>query len=181
MRLQTAKTPGREDEMVEDAMQRGYGRVPGPEPPPALDRLAREVIGAAIAVHRTLGPGFQESVYEEALAVELTLRDIPFERQVVTSVPYEGRAVGEHRLDLLVAGKLVVELKTVATMSPVYEAVVLSYLKATGLQLALLINFKVPVLKDGIKRVVLSSPSLASSRLGGSNLNAHRGGQVNGD
>ena len=108
-------------------------------------------------VHRTLGPGFLESVYEEALCVELRSRDIFFEQQVEVSVKYKGHAVGKGRLDLLIEKKLVVELKTVESFAPIHQAQVISYLKATGLQLGLLINFKIPLLKNGIKRVILSS------------------------
>jgi len=118
--------------------------------------LARQVIGAAIEVHRALGPGFLESVYEEALCVELGLRRIPFARQVAVGVAYKGTAVGESRLDLLVGGRLIVELKAAESLLPIHSAQVLSYLRATGNQLALLINFNVPVLKGGIKRIVLS-------------------------
>ncbi len=126
------------------------------EPDAALDHLARDVIGAAIEVHRSLGPGFLESVYEEALCVELRLRGIPFARQVVIAVGYKGQAVGESRLDLLVGGSLVVELKTVEALLPIHSAQVLSYLKATSDRLALLIIFNVPLLKNGIKRIILS-------------------------
>jgi len=120
-----------------------------------VDRLARAVIGAAIEVHRVLGPGYLESVYEEALAAEFPLRAIPHARQVPFSVDYKGNPVGEGRLNFLVGGLLVVEIKAVDALAPIHTAQVLSYLKATGLHLALLINFNVPVLRDGIKRVVL--------------------------
>lgn len=127
------------------------------EPGKELDALAREVIGAAIEVHRHLGPGYLESVYEEALAVELRLRGVVFERQRPIAVAYKGVSVGEGRIDVLVGEKLIVELKAVDSLAPIHTAQVLSYLKATGLKLGLLINFNVPVLKDGVKRVVLSS------------------------
>jgi len=126
------------------------------EPTEELDRLAYEVIGAAIEVHRDLGPGFLESVYEEALCVELTARQIPFLPQHLVSLLYKGHAVGESRLDLLVDSSLVVELKAIETLAPIHTAQVISYLKATGCQLGLLINFNTSVLKDGIKRVILS-------------------------
>ncbi len=127
------------------------------EPDKELDELAYKVIGAAMEVHRTLGPGFLESVYEEALCVELKRREISFEKQAEISIQYKGHAVGKGRLDLLVDKKLVVELKTVESFAPIHQAQVISYLKATGLELGLLINFKVPLLKNGIKRVILSS------------------------
>ncbi|HNT75686.1 MAG TPA: GxxExxY protein [Anaerolineae bacterium] len=133
------------------------------EPSAEADALARQVIGAAIEVHRYLGVGYLESVYEEALCVELQLQGIPFERQKAIAVEYKGHSVGEGRLDLLVGGCLVVELKTVEAFAPIHQAQVISYLKATGLQLGLLINFHVPVLKDGIRRVVLSNRQDAKS------------------
>lgn len=126
------------------------------EPTTEIDRLAHEVIGAAIEVHRVLGPGYLESVYEQALAAELTLRGISFTRQVAFAVDYKGQPVGEGRLDFLVGGLLVVELKAVETLAPIHSAQVISYLKATRHQLGLLMNFNVRILKDGVKRVVLS-------------------------
>ena len=126
------------------------------EPEAVADELAHAVIGAAIEVHRHLGPGFLEDVYEEALCVELRLRQVVFERQKPIKVEYKGQYVGEGRLDLLVGDRLVVELKAAKAVAPIDHAKVLSYLKATGRQLALLINFHVPVLKDGIQRVVRS-------------------------
>jgi GxxExxY protein len=126
------------------------------EPDEELDRLAHEVIGAAIEVHRILGPGFLESVYEEALIVELGLRMVTVQRQVPIPLVYKGVAIGQGRIDLLVTGKLIIEIKTVETLAPIHKAQAISYLKATGLQLALLINFNAAVLKDGIKRVVRS-------------------------
>lgn len=126
------------------------------EPDKELDQLAHEVIGAAIEVHRILGPGFLESVYEEALCIELTLRGIPFERQYAISLDYKEHLVGESRLDLLVAGKLIVELKSVDELAPIHFSQVISYLKATSHKLGLLINFNVPILKEGIKRIILS-------------------------
>jgi GxxExxY protein len=126
------------------------------EPEEGLDRLAHQVIGAAIEVHRRLGPGFLESVYEEALCIELKLRGIPFERQVKRDIDYKGHSVGEGRMDLLVDKWLVVELKAVDGLAPIHSAQVISYLKATGYRLGLLINFNVPVLKEGIRPVILS-------------------------
>jgi GxxExxY protein len=126
------------------------------EPDHEVDDLAREVIGAAIEVHRTLGPGFLESVYEEAMCVELSVRGIPFARQPGIGLDYKGHAVGQAKPDFIVRGALVVELKAADALSPIHVAQAISYLKATGHQLALLINFNEVVLKDGIKRVVLS-------------------------
>jgi GxxExxY protein len=127
------------------------------EPDKEIDDLPIAVIGAAIEVHRILGPGYVESVYEEALAVELSLRKIPFERQKPIRVEYKGHLVSEGRLDLLVDNKLVVELKTVEALAPIHVAPVISYLKAMRLPLGLLINFNVPLLKRGLKRVVLTT------------------------
>jgi GxxExxY protein len=112
------------------------------------------VIGAAIAVHRVLGPGFLESIYEQALCVELRQRSVEFVRQPVIEVAYEGTVIGEHRLELLVGHCLVVELKAVEQLLPIHTAQVLSYLKASGHHLGLLMNFNVPVLRQGIKRIV---------------------------
>jgi GxxExxY protein len=127
------------------------------EPGERLDGLARDVIGAALAVHRTLGPGFPEGIYEDALALELKERSIPFERQVSLAVQYKGSCVGEWRADLLVGGALVVELKAVEQLATVHVAQVVAYLKAIDCRLGLLINFDVPVLREGIRRVVQSS------------------------
>ncbi len=121
-----------------------------------IDDLASALIGAAIEVHRVLGPGYLESVYEQALAVELELRRISFERQRPIRVEYKGHAVGEGRLDLLVGRRLIVELKAVDILAPIHTAQVMSYLKTLSLPLGLLINFNVPLLKHGIKRIVLS-------------------------
>lgn len=122
---------------------------------PRAEEAAHIVIGAAIEVHRLLGPGYLESVYEQALAVELKLRGVPFARQVVFALDYKGHAVGEGRLDFLVDDCRIVELKAVDALVPIHIAQAISYLKATKHRLALLINFNVPVFKDGIKRVVL--------------------------
>jgi len=126
------------------------------EPHITLDRLARTVIGAAIEVHRHLGPGYLENLYEEALSIELGLRRIPFERQKAVAVNYKGHGIGEGRVDLMVGDELLVELKAVEALAPIHKAQVISYLKATECHLGLLINFNVPVLRGGIQRVVLS-------------------------
>jgi GxxExxY protein len=126
------------------------------EPDAELDRVAHCVIGAALEVHRTLGPGFLEAIYEEALCVELSLRRIPFARQVPIGVDYKGNLVGQARMDLLVDGQLVVELKAIECIAPIHVAQILSYLKAAKLRLGLLITFKVAVLRTGIRRVVHS-------------------------
>jgi len=116
--------------------------------------VTEKIIGAAIEVHRHLGPGLLESVYEAALAFELGRLGLSVERQQPVRVVYKGLSFEEgYRLDLLVDGSVIVELKCVDALLPIHEAQVLSYLKLTGLKVALLINFKVPVLKQGIKRL----------------------------
>lgn len=120
-----------------------------------LNQVTDQVIGCAIEVHRTLGPGLLESVYEKALCFELQQRGLNFASQVAVPILYKGQNLGDHRLDLLVENQIIVELKAVDRLDPVFHAQVLSYLKLTGKQLGLLINFNVPVLKDGIKRFAL--------------------------
>ena len=137
-------------------MNRQGAKVAKKEPEENLDRLAHEIIGAAIEVHRILGPGYLENVYEEALAVEFVQQNIVFERQKEISLSYKEHRVGQGRLDFLVGDQIVVELKTVDALADIHTAQLLSYLRTTGLALGLLINFNVPLLKNGIKRVVLS-------------------------
>jgi len=129
------------------------------EPPRELDVAANAVIGAAIEVHRHLGPGFLESVYEEALSVELGLRGIRFERQKPLSVYYKGQAVGDSRVDLWVDNRLIVELKALDRILPIHHAQLISYLKAGALPLGLIINFNEKLLKNGIRRIVMSADS----------------------
>jgi GxxExxY protein len=118
--------------------------------------LTRQIIGAAIEVHRELGPGLVESAYQACLARELALRDLPVEQEKPLPVEYKGlRLDCGYRLDFIVAGKVVVELKAVDTIHRIHEAQLLTYLKLTGCRVGLLINFNVPVLKDGIRRRVL--------------------------
>jgi len=113
------------------------------------------IVDAAIEVHRVLGPGLLESAYEEALCHELNLRGITFERQKAMPVTYKGVKLNcGYRLDLLVDGLVVVELKAVERIEPVFEAQLITYLKLTGLWLGLLLNFNVPVMKRGIRRMV---------------------------
>jgi GxxExxY protein len=119
-----------------------------------LNALSGRVIGAAIAVHSALGAGYAESVYEEALCVELEFRGIAVERQVVVSLSYRGRPIGTQRLDLVAANAIVLELKAVEHLAEIHFAQLLSYLKATRLQLGLLLNFNVPSLRTGIRRVI---------------------------
>jgi GxxExxY protein len=117
--------------------------------------LTRRIIQAAIEVHRLLGPGYLESIYGDALTHEFNLRDIPFEREKAMRVQYKGVIVGEHRLDFLVAGRVVVELKGVSRFHEAFRAQVISYLKATSQKVGLILNFGMPTMKEGITRVVL--------------------------
>ncbi|MCH8204290.1 MAG: GxxExxY protein [Candidatus Hydrogenedentes bacterium] len=119
------------------------------------DQLTERIIGAAIEVHRLLGPGLLESIYEEALCHELTLRGIEFERQVEVEVIYKGHVIKGQRIDVLVEQEVIIELKSVRSLPEVAKAQTLSYLKATLLKRALLINFGEKRLVDGIKRLSL--------------------------
>ena len=118
--------------------------------------LTGRIIGAAIAVHRELGPGKLESVYERALAIELRAQRMAFRTQVPIPMLYRGESVGDFFADLIVDHKVLVELKAVDALRSVHRAQVLSYLRATGLELGLLINFNVRVLKDGVRRLIHS-------------------------
>ena len=120
-----------------------------------MDKLTEKIIGAAIEVHRILGPGLLEAIYEEALCHEFTLRNIIFERQVSVDVVYKNYIIHGQRLDLLVEKEVVVEIKSLQKLLDVATAQVLSYLKATGLTRALLINFGEKKLIEGIKRISL--------------------------
>jgi len=115
--------------------------------------LTREIIGSAMEVHRTLGYGFLESVYEEALAIEFELRNVPYEKQKSIDVFYKGRQAKEFICDFLVDGKVLVEIKAVTQLTKVEEAQLINYLKATGIKAGLLINFGEKSLKH--KRFVL--------------------------
>lgn len=126
------------------------------EPSAEIDGWAHRVIGAAIEVHRHLGPGLLEAVHEEALAHEFDLRHIPFARQPVVRVPYKSITAGEGRCDFIVAKSLPVELKATDGIHPIFIAQTMNYLKALNQPLALIINFNAMVLKDGIRRVVLT-------------------------
>lgn len=121
-----------------------------------INQLTHEIIGASMEVHRALGPGLLESAYEECLCRELTLRGIPFERQKGVPLEYKGVKLGRgYTVDLVVANKVAVELKSVPVLAPVFEAQLITYLRLGRWTVGLLINFNVPVLKDGIRRKVL--------------------------
>jgi len=124
--------------------------------PAQTDAVARQIVDAAYTVHKALGPGLLENVYEVCLAYELRKRNLDVAEQVILPVVYDGiRLDAGLRLDLLVNQCVIVELKAVEHLSPVHKAQVLTYLKLTGHRLALLINFNVPIIKDGIERIVL--------------------------
>ena len=121
-----------------------------------INQLTHNIIGAAMEVHKALGPGLLESAYEECLCRELALQNIPFERQRPLPVVYKGmRLDAGYRLDIVVANQVVVELKAVEILLPIHEAQLLTYLKLGGWSVGLLINFNVTVLKNGIRRRVL--------------------------
>lgn len=122
-----------------------------------VNELTKEIIGAAIEVHRALGPGLLESAYEECLCRELSLRGVPFERQVPLPVEFKGlRLDCGYRLDLIVGKTVVVEIKAVESLLSIHDAQLLTYLKLGGWKVGLLINFNVSVLKNGIRRRVLN-------------------------
>jgi GxxExxY protein len=121
-----------------------------------INEITEAIIGAAIEVHRALGPGLLESAYEECLCHALTLRQIPFGRQRPLPIAFKGIQLDcGYRLDLLVAEAVVVEIKAVEDLLPIHEAQLLTYLKLGGWRVGLLINFNVPILKHGIRRRVL--------------------------
>jgi GxxExxY protein len=118
--------------------------------------LTEQIIGGAIEVHRHWGPGLYEEIYEKSLYHELRLRHVRFDSQVRLPLVYKGEQVGDDlRLDLIVEGKVIVELKSVKSLEPIHEAQLLTYMKLTGCKIGLLINFNVPILKQGIRRMVL--------------------------
>lgn len=120
-----------------------------------VDELTERIIAAAIEVHRILGPGLLESIYEAALCYELELRGIPYERQKSVDVVYKGHVIKGQRLDLVVAGEVVVDIKSTRHEHESFLAQVLSYLKSTGLRRGLVMNFGLPRLVDGVQRVSL--------------------------
>jgi GxxExxY protein len=129
-------------------------RVPSPLPI-EVEELVTRVIGCCIAVHRILGPGLLESIYSRAIGLELAAAGIPFEREVQIQVTYRDELLCVQRLDIVAAGQIVLEVKSAERPNPVHHAQLLSYLRISKLHLGLLVNFNVPVLQDGLKRVVL--------------------------
>ena len=122
-----------------------------------INIITEKIIGASIEVHKALGPGLLESAYEECLCYELKNAGLRIERQTQLPVLYKEVTINcGYRLDIVVDSKVIVELKTVEKLMPIHEAQLLTYLKLTNIHVGLLINFNVPVLKDGIKRIVLN-------------------------
>lgn len=120
-----------------------------------VNKTTEAIIGAAIEVHRHLGPGLLESAYEECLCEELFLRKLPFKRQVVLPVVYKSKKLDiGYRIDLLVNDEVIVEIKTVESIMPIHEAQTLTYMRLGGWQVGLILNFNVTILKNGIKRLV---------------------------
>ena len=119
-----------------------------------LNRLTERIIGCAIEVHRQLGPGLLEATHESALCIEMEAAGLHFQRQVAIPVTYKGKPIGEYRLDLLVEDRVIVEIKSVERLDPVFDAQVLTYLRVTHKKVGLLINFNSRFLKNGIKRFV---------------------------
>ena len=117
--------------------------------------LTERIIGCAIEVHRHLGPGLFESIYESALCLERAAAGLKVECQKAVPIYYRDQAIGEYRLDLLVEDSVVVEVKSVERFDPIFQAQLLTYLRATGKHLGLLINFNTRLLKDGIRRYIL--------------------------
>ncbi len=124
---------------------------------PVENEWTEKIIGAAIEVHRHLGPGLLESAYEECLACEMGLRKIPYERQKALPLKYKGLSLDcGYRLDFVVANCVVIELKAIKNLDPIHDAQMLTYLKLTGHRLGLLLNFHVNIMKSGIKRIALN-------------------------
>ena len=123
---------------------------------PETEHVATEIVDAALKIHKTLGPGLLESVYDTCLVYELEKRGLHVARQVTLPIIYDGRRLdGGLRLDLLIENRVIVEVKAVEKFNPVFEAQLLTYLRLSGKRLGFLINFTVPLIKDGIKRVIL--------------------------
>ena len=120
-------------------------------------RLSQKIIGAGIEVHKYLGPGLLESIYEEALAIELKHAGLAFERQKSIPVEYKGIPIGNNfKADFIVEDKMIIELKSVEKVMPIHEAQLLTYMKLSNIELGLIMNFNTVLLKDGIKRMALS-------------------------
>lgn len=129
-------------------------QVPVPLPA-ATERVVHDVIGCAIEVHRRLGPGLLEGVYADALAIELEHRRLRYQRDCEVAVEYRGRRLRPHRVDLIVERQVLLELKAVDRLVPVFEAQLIACLRTTGLRVGLLLNFNAPFMKEGIRRLAI--------------------------
>jgi len=135
---------------MEDELEEDFGELP-----PELERVATQIVDAAFKVHSQLGPGLLESIYEKCLVKELTKRGLRVRRQVAVPIVYDGEVIDEPlRLDLLVEETVIIDVKSVEKMHPVFRAQMISYLKLTGKRLGFIINFNVPVIRQGITRVI---------------------------
>jgi GxxExxY protein len=120
-----------------------------------INKLSSRIIGAAIEVHKTLGPGLLESAYEDCLCHELSIQGLLFEKQKPLPVVYKGKKLDcGYRLDIVVEKAVIIELKSCETIEPIHKAQLLTYLKLSGLNLGLILNFNVPLMRDGIVRIV---------------------------
>jgi GxxExxY protein len=120
-----------------------------------LELLVTKTIGCCVSVHRELGPGLLESVYARAIRIELNLSKLSFESEYVIPITYRGVLLSHQRIDLVVGGQIVLELKSIERFAPVHRAQVLNYLRAAHLRIGLLVNFNVPVIQDGLRRIIL--------------------------
>jgi GxxExxY protein len=120
-----------------------------------LEQITEKIIGCAIEVHRTLGPGLLEQVYENALCIELSISGLKYQRQVIYPLQYKQKPIGDYRIDLIVEDSIIIEIKSVERIDPLFEAQLLTYLKITNKKVGLLINFNSKLIKEGVKRLVL--------------------------
>ena len=133
--------------------------------PEETESVVTRVIGCALTVHRVLGPGFLEGIYATALSIELSVNGIAFERERAIVVNYRGIAIPGQRVDFVVADSVIVEIKSVARLDPIFQAKLISYLRTTGLRVGLLINFNSMLLKEGLKRIVVCSSGTCCAQL----------------
>jgi len=119
-----------------------------------LNMISEKIIGCAIEVHKALGPGLLESYYEKSLCREFEIRNIVYENQAMVPIVYKHTFLGDYKLDILVENEIIVELKVVEKLGALFEAQLLTYLKLTKKKVGLLLNFNVPILKDGIRRII---------------------------
>jgi GxxExxY protein len=120
-----------------------------------VNALTQNIIGCAIEIHRVLGPGLLEAIYESAICLELDEQHIKYERQRKLPVTYKGRILGQYRIDLIVENLVIVEVKAVEKTPLLFEAQLLTYLRLTGMRVGLILNFNSHLLKDGIRRMIL--------------------------